>query len=258
MQPRQLPDHLLSQGRHAFTRAEAEDLLDLDGAALRNALARLARKEQLFSPARGLYVLVPPEYRSWGVVPAEWFVDELMGHLGRPYYVGLLSAAAAHGASHQAPQVFQVVTPVSVEPRDIRRVRLRFHASVFFETAETMAITVPTGSMTVSTRETTVVDLVDSPKLAGGLDNVATIVGEVGQLHGSALTRIAAPRGLSVVRRVGWLVNTFGQADDLEALRQAARIDQGEASLLEPGQGKRGSVDKHWKLRINRTVEPDL
>lgn len=258
MEPRQLPDHLLSQGRHTFTSAEAEELLGLEDAALRNALRRLARKGHLFSPARGLYVLVPPEYRSWGVVPAEWFVDELMRHLGRPYYVGLLSAAAAHGASHQAPQVFQVVTPVAAEPRDIRRVRLRFHESVFFPTAETMPMTVPTGQMTVSTRETTVVDLVGSPRLAGGLDNVATIVGEIGELHGSALARIAAPRGLSVVRRTGWLVEKFGEADDLEALRQASRIDQGYPSLLESAQGKRGSVDKQWKLRINREVEPDL
>jgi len=27
--------------------------------------------------------MVPPEYRSWGAVPAAWFIDPMMWHLGR-------------------------------------------------------------------------------------------------------------------------------------------------------------------------------
>ncbi len=33
-----------------------------------------------------------------------------MRHLGQPYYVGLLSATAIHGAGRQQPMVFQVLT----------------------------------------------------------------------------------------------------------------------------------------------------
>jgi hypothetical protein len=63
------------------------------------------------------------------VVPADWFIDDLMGHLGRRYYVALLSAAARHRASHQAPQVFQMMADGRVLDRAIERVRLRFYAS---------------------------------------------------------------------------------------------------------------------------------
>ena len=40
----------------------------------------------------------------------EWYIDSLMRHEKRSYYVGLLTAAAAHGAAHQAGMEFQVVT----------------------------------------------------------------------------------------------------------------------------------------------------
>lgn len=39
-----------------------------------------------------------------------------MKFLGQPYYVGLLSAAALHGAAHHQPQEFQVVTNKQFRP----------------------------------------------------------------------------------------------------------------------------------------------
>jgi hypothetical protein len=50
---------------------------------------------QVFSPARGFWVLIPPEFRSWRAVPASRFADVMMRALDRTYYVALLSAAAA-------------------------------------------------------------------------------------------------------------------------------------------------------------------
>src|SRR5665811_1125315 len=105
-----LPDALLARGVHSFTTQEAAEVAGISPSSARPALARLVKNRLVFSPARGLYVAIPPEYRSWGVVPAAWFVDTMMQHLGRSYYVGLLTAAAINGASHQHPQVFQAVS----------------------------------------------------------------------------------------------------------------------------------------------------
>lgn len=60
------------------------------------------------------------------------------------------------------------------------------------------------------------------------------------------------------MRRTGWFVERFGHADDLEALRQAARLDLGEPALLDPAAGKRGNTDLDWRVRVNTHVEPDL
>lgn len=213
------------------------------------ALTRLQRRGNVFSPAKSLYVVIPPEHRNTGAPPAEWFVDPMMRHLERPYYIALLTAAAFHGASHQAPQVFQVMTDFasSLGTRQFGRQRLRFYSSKHVGDDPTRQIAVPTGYAVLATKETTVVDLVSRPREAAGYGNVATILRELGPLQGSALARTASRRGRAAVRRVGWLVERFGQVDDLEALRQAgadrsrradpARSRQAEARPRRPRLG---------------------
>jgi len=78
--------------------------------AFRKAASRLAKKNRIVRIRSGFFVIVPLEYRAAGVLPAEWFIADLMNYLEQPYYVGVLSAAALYGAAHQQPQQFQVVT----------------------------------------------------------------------------------------------------------------------------------------------------
>lgn len=256
--PRELVDYMLANGRYDFTIEDASELLDADYQATAAALSRLRRRRQIFSPAKGLYIAVPPDYRSWGALPGEWFIDPMMRHLGRPYYIALLTAAAMHGASHQAPQVFQVVTDRQVERRSVGRVRLRFYISEQVDRDPVQRLSVPTGYAVIGTKETTVVDLITRPRVAGGLSNVATVLREIGELSGSHLARVASRRGRSAARRVGWLVEHFGVVDDLEALRQAARLDLGEPALLDPSGPRRGRADRDWAVRLNRTLAPDV
>lgn len=258
MQPKALVDVLLASGRTSITTEEAREFFNGSYDATRAALSRLQRRGELFSPARGLYVPIPLEYRTWGAPPGTWFIDTMMRHLDRPYYVGLLTAASLHGASHHAPQVFQVITDRSLRPRKFGRIRLRFYKSRFVRDNPVDRLVVPTGYVTVSTRETTVVELVSWPRASGGLSNVATVIRELGELSGSTLARLAGKRGRSVVRRVGWLVEHFGAVDELEALRQAARVDVGEPSLLDPAGPRRGPADREWAVRINKQLQPDV
>jgi len=256
---RQLPDHLLSQGVSTFTTRDAQELLNESSPdAVRRALSRLHQHGQVFSPARGFWVVIPPEYRSWGVVPAERFVDEMMRALGRTYYVALLSAAALHGAAHQAPQVFQVMCEPSLRDRAVARVRLRFYSGRHITGAPTEPRTVPMGTLRVATRELTVVDMVALPNESGGYSNVATILGEFGVLDGASLAALALPRGRGLTRRVGWLIERFGQCDDLRPLRQAAAPGQGEPTLLRAGAGRRGHADRAWGMRVNTDIQADL
>jgi predicted transcriptional regulator of viral defense system len=140
--PRDLPDHLVGHGRYVFTLGDVERLCAVDHPDALLAVHRLKTRGKVFSPARGLYVVIPPEYRTWKVVPADWFIDPMMRHLRRPYYVSLLSAAAMHGAAHQAPMVYQVMTTGRVEDRDIGRVRLRFFDTARADKAPTQSFNV--------------------------------------------------------------------------------------------------------------------
>jgi predicted transcriptional regulator of viral defense system len=256
--PRKLPDYLLSHGFHSVDLPEIQRLCDLDYVNARLTVARLTKERQLFSPVRGLYIVIPPQYRTWGVVPGERFIHSMMSHLRRPYYVSLLSAASRYGASHQQPMVFQVMTTSRVRDRDLGRVRLRFFTSEHASQAPVETATVETGIMRVAAKETTLVDLVTHVDASGGLDNIATICREIGTLKGDTLAQWASVFGRSAVRRVGWFADHFGTVDDLQPLRLAAQLESGEPVELYPPAGRRGRKDDTWGIRVNTHVEPEL
>lgn len=90
-------DELTAKGKCCFTLKEACKALSRPDNAVKLAIKRLKEKRSgLASPARGFYVIVPPEYRKAGCLPAEYFLPYLMAYWNKPYYVGLLSAAAIY------------------------------------------------------------------------------------------------------------------------------------------------------------------
>ncbi len=213
----------------------------------------------MFSPARGFYVVIPPEYRSWRVIPGELFIDGMMRAMGREYYVSLLTAAAMHGAAHQAPQVFQVMVDRHIADRDIERVRLRFYANEHLAQMAVEERQVDTGRIRLATRETTLVDLTVHPDQAGGLNNIATVIVEIGDLDISQIARLASVRPRSVTRRLGWLLEQFRDDLDLERLCEVAlAADAGHPTRLVGSLPARGPIDPRWNLQINSDVEPDL
>ena len=238
--------------------AEAAKLVGVPVAHVYPGLQRLRRRGAMFSPARGFHVVVPAEYRSWGVLPGELFIDGMMRALGRDYYVSLLTAAAMHGAAHQAPQVFQVMVDRHVADRDIERVRLRFYANEHLGEMATEERRVDTGRIRLATRETTLVDLVVHPDDAGGLSNVATIAIEIGEIDVRILAQLAAVRSRSVARRLGWLLDRYRTDLDAEPLREIAEAGSGYPTRLVRASSARGPIDHHWNLQVNSAVEPDL
>ena len=254
----ELPDMLMSQGRYWASTAEAAELAGVPIAHVYPGLQRLRRRGAMFSPARGFYVVVPPEYRSWGVLPGELFIDGMMRALRREYYVSLLTAAAMHGAAHQAPQVFQVMVNRPLADRDIERVRLRFYANEHLREMATEERQVDTGRIQLATRETTLLDLVVHPDDAGGFSNVATVAVEIGDLDVPHLTRLASVRSRSVARRLGWLLDQFRDDLDLEPLRKVALAGGGYPTRLVRSLPARGPIDPRWNLQVNSDVEPDL
>jgi predicted transcriptional regulator of viral defense system len=255
---RNLPDALIGEGRYAATTKQIMALTGADADAVRHGLTRLRRQGRVFTPARSFHVMVPPEYRSWGAVPGPWFIDAMMHHLERDYYVALLIAAAHHGASHQAAQVFQVVTDRNLEDRDFGRIRLRFYRSGLASQTPTESVNTPTGKMDVSTREATVADLVERPGESGGLSNVATVIREIGALSGTTLAELSALRPRTHARRLGWLLDRCRDDVALDPLRSLAMADKGKPTLLAASGPGRGVTDRNWGIRVNVEIEPDV
>ena len=256
---RRLPEHLIALGQPVVSLDRITELVGLSRRSVHTGLARLRADRRLFSPARGLYVAVPPEYRSWGVVPAEWFVDPMMELLDRRYYVGLLTAAAVHGVAPQAPQVFQVMVDRQLADRDLGRVRLRFHVSRLLADGINLPVeqrTVHTGSLTVATPDLTAIDVVAHPGLSGGLHNVADVVAEL-DLDPARVAEVAAHHPRVVARRLGWLLERIGGRIDLEPLREVADVAAGELLPLDVHGPRTGTPDRGWGLIVNADIDGD-
>lgn len=266
--PRHLRDYLLGRGEHVVDILDVERLTDIPKKEAAVAMMRLRRAGQFFSPTRGQYVAVPPEYASWGVVPARDFIEPLMGKLERRYYVGLLSAAELHGAAHQRPQVFQVMVDRPLANRDFGRVRIRFYTRQGIERYPTVLRNSATGQVRVSTPEVTALDIAARPNDAGGLSNVATVLGELaadGRLSSEGLADAAQLYPQTVTRRLGWLLDLVAEEAGTAELTAALErfLAQGKPrsralDLLDPAGPRRGTAVNRWQVVENTEVEPDL
>ena len=253
-------DDLAARGRYHFTSQEAQSSLGVSRAAARMALNRLFKKGYLASPGRGFYVIVPPEYRRLGCLPAEQFVPALFEHLGLRYYAGLLSAAQYYGAAHHRPQEFQVVVARKRRPIACGEVRVAFFERKRIAEVPVTSFNTPRGTILVSTVEATAVDLVGYAHHVGGLDHVATVLAELAdQLESVRLVEVATAAPLAWVQRLGFLlehIGADGKAGELKTYVRGAARDFTPLLARLPHKGSARSPD--WKLYVNTTVEPDL
>ncbi len=252
-------ERLQSAGRYTFTRVEAESQMQRSFIATQTALRRLKQQCRVVSPRRGFYVTVPPEYRAAGSPPASWFIDDLMRYLGQPYYVGLLSAAAIHGAAHQQPMVFQVVTSRPTREMRAGKLAIRFSMSGLVETLPVIEQQTETGTMRVAAPETCAFDLVRYPEASGHLSNASTVLAELAErLDARKLVDVARLVRLPDVQRLGYLLDVVGQRAVAAPLAEWLATKQPRAVLLQPGEGAGAEVDARWHVVPNVELEVEV
>lgn len=250
-----------ADGRYTFTTEQAHEMLGGSGVATLAALRRLKAKGEITTPVRGFHVIVPPEYRRLGCLPAAEFVPELMAFLGAPYYAGLLTAAEIHGAAHHKPQVFQVVTSQNRRPIVAGLVRIELIAKAKVAHTPTFEKATDRGYLRVSTPEATAFDLVTYLEHAGGLDNVATVLAELAEKLDTGKLIALAQNGTPVVatQRLGYLLEVGGNVDLALPLASLVKRWAPPVAPLRPGRASRGAPrDRNWRLALNATVEMDV
>ena len=261
--PSRLGNWLLSQGRHFVTTDEVAELVGVSAQSVPTSLQRARDACTIISVTKGGWVPVPPEYQSAGAPPPLHFIDPMMKHLGHPYYVGFLSSARIHGASHQVPMVLQVVTPALLRGRRIGDSRIQFIRRAKAATRAVQQHNVETGRVTVATSSTTILDVVEAPEFAAGLGNVGNVLGGLaieGLVDDERLAAAAANYPATVAQRAGWLVEHMAREVDahveLDALAElvAAR----DYTVLDPRSATEGEGDPRWRIVVNVEVEHDL
>jgi predicted transcriptional regulator of viral defense system len=216
----------------------------------------LVRKGALRRVGKGIFLVVPfraqarPSTPSAAAMVAALLSDE-------PYYLGGLWALTYHRLTlQQYTTRLDAFVVRSHQPRTLANAHVRFHRVPPLRIAKGSEVASLEGSPArVSTKEGTLLDLLDYPDMAGAMRaSLGLVEPALGQVDLEKLARLAtASSRSSTCQRLGVLLERKGVTPSkLAALRRRALATRSLTSMV-PGTPRRGQVNSRW-----RVVENDL
>lgn len=249
----------LAQGYYTFSVDNAKRVLG-DNKNVRQSIYRLVRQGWLFLHGKGFYVIIDPQHQGTGFVPVEWFIDDWMRFTGARYYVGLLSAAMQHGASHQKPQQFQIIS--DMRPQMIEKGAYSisfFHKKAIADACRKQRQS-PAGYYWISTPEMTAYDLLRYPKTTQSLNLTETVLQELGEKIDpdrlAALLDIGSE--ISVLQRLGWMLDQTSWEEKNFQLAGKLRGREPAWRAIRMDLSSEGPRDTKWHMLVNVEIEADL
>ncbi|AVP87929.1 hypothetical protein phytr_10010 [Candidatus Phycorickettsia trachydisci] len=265
---REYLDHLLSKGQSSFTFQEITNDLNLSINSTKSGLYRLKNKGQIITPAKGLYVIVPPERIHQGCIPAEELIPILMKYLRLDYYVSLLSAGLFHGATHQKPNCFQVVTNKQIKhPLKFGVVKLEMIYKKHLSNLPLQDFTVRTGYLKVASPELVIFDLFQYTSKSGGLNHIATVLSElILAVDPVKLIELANQIGQKAwLQRLGFILEQIESMEEDKKLKVIEVLEKyldDKTTSFIPIAKEITTIGypriAKWKIIANTTIESDL
>jgi predicted transcriptional regulator of viral defense system len=266
--PKSISEWIKDRPRHGWFTFSHNDVVEafpeMTPGAMSRALTREVNKGCIMSPLRGFYVIITDEYALRGTVPQAVYLDQMMQHLERNYYVALLNAAEYYGAAHQAPMSFSVM----IEPPSMRNKKTDKYHTLYFckshipeayvERRQTL-----TGYINLSGPELTAVDLLTYQDKIGGVTRAATVLAELAEkLDFSRLDELFVKSvPVTSLQRLGYILDVVLEehavADSIYILLKAAGVTP-QAVPLKPGKLSDGcELNVRWKVIVNQEIEID-
>jgi predicted transcriptional regulator of viral defense system len=249
-------------GYYSFIRSEAEEDLRISRQAMSKSLDRLQNRNRIRRIRRQFYVILPVEYEQIGMIPPDWFIDELMEYLGESYYMGLLTAAGLQGAGHQQVQEYQVVVNKYLPPIRLTSLSIRFFYKLTMGKTPLNQIKGHSGMLPVSTPAATALDLVRYATRIGGIDSAATVLTELSEVMQPEDLRNCSRVEplLSVIQRLGWIMDELGEMKLAEVLyNQLKKVGKAPPrALLDPSGPRIGNGANRWKVTQNTNLDLDI
>ena len=258
-------EEMQSSGKSCFAFSEAlERFPSVHSDSLKRSLTRLVSKRKICSVWKGFYVIVPIEYQSKGIIPAVYYIDQLMRFLGRDYYISLLNAAEFYGAAHQRPMEFTVMTtPPSLRSTLKKDVKINFNNKSTILTQYTEQRKTPTSYIRISSPELTATDLIQFEKMIGGLNRASTVIYELAEscffkkLKADFFEYVPTP----IIQRLGYLLDEEldfkKQAEDLYLITQKYKCSFRKTLLKNRKSVINCPVNEKWNIIINEQIETD-
>ena len=261
-------ESLQEKGRLYFTLDELVLFFKQPKSKIVAKLYFLKKKGRIVSTAQGFYIIIPIEDKFRGSLQPQDIIVLSMKHLKLPYYAALSTAATYHGAGHQAPQVFQVITNKRIrKPWIIGRIGIEFIYKKDIQSAKIEQLTVSTGHLKVSTPEQTAKDIMIYTDKIGGLNHQATILSELTEsIKEKELISLAKKsKSLVWIQRIGYIlehIDTFYEKDRdrvVFALEKFLETKKLRYVPLAPELPKKNKPrNKKWHLIENTTIQSDI
>jgi predicted transcriptional regulator of viral defense system len=256
---------LQSQGKYAFSLELLEqELPNYTAVGIKRALSRLSKKRQILSIHKGYYLIIPLPYSSRGVLPPALYLDNFMEYLKRPYYLGLLNAAAFHGATHQQPQEYFVVTTFPVlRPTLKKGLKVNYISKKQIPSSLVEVRKTESGYLNISNPILTATDLIHFEKRVGGMNRVATVLNELMDViqPKDFVAELIQYIPITAFQRLGYLMENVLEnqllADALyDFLKEnAANFFRIPLKASAPVKGCRS--EERWKVIVNTEIEID-
>ena len=253
-----------SLGKYTFSLERLkQDFPNTSIQAINLALSRLSKKGRILSVYKAFYLIVPPEYSSRGVLPPALFIHQLMQYIGKPYYVGLLSAAALHGAAHQQPQEFFVVTSSKQAPTKRKGLKINYIKKKNIPENLIEKRKTESGYIHVSMPELTAADLIYYHNRIGGLNRASTVLNELAEAMNPKNINQELIQNVpkASLQRLGFILEEILLRHDLSKMlynQLRKRKNKLFTQPLKTGTALNGfPKNKKWKIVINTNIEID-
>ena len=237
--------------------------------ALKFALNRIFKKNKIVSVLKGFYIIIPPEYQQKKILPPELFLDSLFKYLERPYYLGLLSAAALHGASHQqAMESYVFITKPPIRLTRVKGLKINYVVKSSFPESGLEKRKTAAGYINISGPELTAIDLIEYQQRVGGINRVSTILYELLEsMQPEKLDEVLQNKvSLSAIQRLGYILDVVLHKQEASSVLKNYLTDKKIFRVpLKSGIKKEGlpsyagfPVNPKWKIIENYKIETDF
>jgi predicted transcriptional regulator of viral defense system len=225
--------------------------------AILQKIFRLKNKNQLAQVRKEFYVIIPPQYSNRGMIPPTLFINDMMDFLNREYYVGLFSAAALHGAGHQQPMEFQILTQKpALRIINNQKVAIVFFTKNEWEQNQINKKKTEAGHLNVSSPELTAFDLIQYHKRIGGLNRILPILEELAEIiKPSFLLKTARTQKKPNIQRLGFLLDKLGCETLSGSLIGFMDQSSKELPLSLAHKKRTGRINDKWKIIENTLLD---
>jgi predicted transcriptional regulator of viral defense system len=234
----------IAQGKMIFTIEDAYRLFGIRKNSVKMALSRLERSGWIERIERGKYMVIPIGEQKGGYTVNEFV---LANTLAPGCTIAYWSALNHHELTEQIPTTVFVQTTKKKKggTLDVLGISYKFILIKEMKSFGNDEVWIGEDKVRMTDPEKTIIDCLDMPQYCGGVIEVAKGIRSK-KLDPEKLRDYAFRFGsTAVIRRLGYLCETFGLPIDLPTVEQRNYV------YLDPTLEKHGPTSPKWRLKIN-------